>query len=133
MSGLAGFNIVARENDNLSGYGDDIIIPELYNLYNFLDQDVSGDLSEKRRLMGVYAQATVGYKAWAYLNLTGRNDWSSTLPKEQNSYFYPSAALSVVFTEALGWKTDWLDYGKLRFSVAKVGSDAPPYRLTDHL
>jgi len=129
LSGLAGFNIVDRRNDQLSGYGDDIIIPDLYNLYNFLDQDVSGDLTDKRRLMGVYAQATFGYKEWAYLNLTGRNDWSSTLPLESNSYFYPSAAFSFVFTDALGWQSDWLDYGKLRLSVAKVGSDAPPYRL----
>lgn len=129
VSGLAGFNIVDRANDNLSGYGDDIIIPELYNLYNFLEQTVRGDLTERRRLMGLYAQATLGYKEWAFLNLTGRNDWSSTLPLEKNSYFYPSAALSVVFTEALGWQNEWLDYGKLRLSVAKVGSDAPPYRL----
>ena len=129
VSGLAGFNILDRSNEDLTGEGDDIIIPSLYNLYNFLDQDVSGRLIENRRLLGLYGQATAGYQDWAYLNLTARNDWSSTLPLDNNSYFYPSAALSVVFTEALGWQSKWLDYGKLRLSMAKVGSDAPPYRL----
>ncbi|MGH7574737.1 MAG: SusC/RagA family TonB-linked outer membrane protein, partial [Longimicrobiales bacterium] len=129
VSGLAGFNILARSNDNLIGEGDDIVIPGFYSVSNFLDQDVTGDLRENRRLMGVYGQATIDYRDWAYLNLTARNDWSSTLPKENNSYFYPSAALSMIFTDALGIRNRWLDYGKVRLSVAKVGSDAPPYRL----
>jgi outer membrane receptor protein involved in Fe transport len=129
VSGLAGFNIVHRENDRLIGEGDEIIIPGFYNLYNFLDQDVFGDLTEKSRIMGLYSQLTVDYKSWAFLNLTARNDWSSTLPLENNSYFYPSASLGIVFTDALGIRNRLLDYGKIRFSVAKVGSDAPPYRL----
>lgn len=129
VSGLAGFNILARTNDNLIGEGDEIVIPGFYSVSNFLDQDVEGDLTINRRLMGLYAQATIDYRDWAYVNLTARNDWSSTLPLESNSYFYPSAALNVIFTDALGIRNRWLDYGKVRFSVAKVGSDAPAYRL----
>ncbi len=130
VSGLGGFNILQRQNDRLTGTGQDIIIPELYNLYNFLDQRVIGDLTETQRIMGLYSQVTVDYRDWAFLNLTARNDWSSTLPTSNNSYFYPSASLGVVFTDALGIRSKWLDYGKLRLSVAKVGSDAPPYRLS---
>lgn len=129
VSGLAGFNILARSNDNLIAEGDEIVIPGFYSVSNFLDQDVEGDLTENRRLMGLYAQATIDYRDWAYVNLTARNDWSSTLPLDNNSYFYPSAALNVIFTDALGLRNRWLDYGKIRLSVAKVGSDAPPYRL----
>ncbi len=129
ISGLAGFNLLARTNSALTGQGNDIIIPGLYNLYNFEQQQVYGDLTEKQRLLGLYAQATLSYRDWAFLNLTGRNDWSSTLPTNQNSYFYPSASLGIVFTDALGIRNRWLDYGKLRLSVAKVGADAPPYRL----
>lgn len=129
VSGLAGFNILHRENDYLGGEGDDMIIPGLYNIYNFLDQDVDGDLTELRRSMGLFSQVTVDYRDWAFLNLTARNDWSSTLPLDNNSYFYPSASLGVVFTDALGISSRWLDYGKIRVAYAKVGSDAPPYRL----
>jgi hypothetical protein len=70
------------------------------------------------------------YSDWAFLTFTGRNDWSSTLPTNANSYFYPSAQLAVIFTEAMRWKPSWLDYGKIRLSKAKVGNDAPLYALT---
>jgi hypothetical protein len=129
VSGVAGFNIVHRENDRLIGTGSQIVIPGFYNVGNFLNQNVFGDLTQNRRMMGLYGQATIDYQDWAYLNLTARNDWSSTLPLENNNYFYPSAALNVIFTDALGIRNQWIDYGKVRVSVAQVGSDAPPYRL----
>ena len=59
ISGLAGFNVLARENSALHGYGNDIVIPGLYNLNNFSDSGVSGDLTEKQRLLGAYGQATL--------------------------------------------------------------------------
>ncbi|MEX1183413.1 MAG: SusC/RagA family TonB-linked outer membrane protein [Gemmatimonadota bacterium] len=130
ISGLAGLNVVHREDEYLGGEGRDIVIPGYYNLENFQQQSVNGDLKEMRRLIGLYSQLTVDYRDWAFLTGTARNDWSSTLPLGNNSYFYPSASLGVVFTDALGINNRWLDYGKLRLSVAKVGSDAPPYRLS---
>ena len=130
MSGLVGFNMLQRENDHLMGRGYDIVIPGFYNVDNFLEQYADGDLTELRRSMALYSQATLDYKDWAFLQATARNDWSSTLPLDNNSYFYPSASLGIVFTDALGIRNKWLDYGKIRLSVAKVGSDAPPYRLS---
>lgn len=130
VSGLAGFNIVAHEDAGLAGWGNELIIPGYYNLENFYDQNVDGDLTRRDRQMGLYAEATLDYKDWAFLSVTGRNDWSSTLPLENNSYFYPSVSLGVVFTDALGWRNRWLDYGKVRVSMANVGSDAPRYRLS---
>lgn len=129
VSGLAGFNVIHRQNEYLGGTGEDIVIPGFYNLENFYEQNVDGELSEKQRLMGLYSQLTLDYSDWAFLTMTARNDWSSTLPLNNNSYFYPSASLGIVFTDALGWSNQWLDYGKVRLSVAKVGSDAPRYRL----
>ena len=82
---------------------------------------VQGNLPTKRRLVGVYSQATVDYSDWAFLTLTGRNDWSSTLPTNNNSYFYPSASLGVVFTDALGWAATWLQYGKTASVVLQGG------------
>ncbi len=129
VSGLVGGNIWMTENSRISGSGDDIVIPDYYNVENFEDQDVFALLPEERRLLGAYAQATLDYKGWGYLTLTGRNDWSSTLPLEANSYFYPSASLGIIFTDALDYRPSWLQYGKVRLSYAKVGADAPPYSL----
>jgi TonB-linked SusC/RagA family outer membrane protein len=131
VSGLIGGNIFMREyNSRLRGIGQDLNVPGFYNISNFATQRVNGTLANQRRIVGVYSQATVDYSNWAFLTLTGRNDWSSTLPTEGNNYFYPSASLGIVFTDALGLQSRFLDYGKLRLSIAKVGSDAPPYRLS---
>jgi TonB-linked SusC/RagA family outer membrane protein len=130
VSALVGGNIYMQDNSNIVGEGEDIVLPDFYNISNFVTQEVSANLPSRRRLVGAYSQATVDYKDWAFLTLTGRNDWSSTLPTQANDYFYPSAALGVVFTDALNWRTNWLQYGKLRLSVAKVGNDAPPYSLS---
>jgi outer membrane receptor protein involved in Fe transport len=78
--------------------------------------------------VGVYGDVGFSYKDWLYLNLTGRNDWSSTLPQSKRSYFYPGASLAWIFSSAL--KTPkWLSYGKLRVASATVGKDADPYLL----
>lgn len=84
------------------------------------------DRTAKRRLFGAYGEAGVSYKSIAYLTVTGRNDWSSTLPIENRSYFYPSVSGSLVFTELMP-KNNILSYGKLRASWAQVGKDANAY------
>jgi len=129
LSGFVGGNVFATERSMVAAAGGVIAIPDFYNLGNFQLQEVRADLPEQLRLVGLYGQATLDYRAWAYLTVTGRNDWSSTLPSNANSYFYPSAALGLIFTDALGLESGWLDYGKIRFSYAKVGNDAPPYSL----
>ncbi len=130
VSGLVGGNIWMTDNSRITGQGFDIVIPDYYNVENFQRQDVYASIPEMRRLLGAYAQATVDYKGWSYFTLTGRNDWSSTLPKDANNYFYPSASVGVIFTDAIDWRPSWLDYGKVRLSYAKVGADAPPYSLS---
>jgi len=130
VSAMMGGNLLMEEASNVTGSGSEIVIPDYYNLSNFVTQNVSASLPTRERLLGAYGQVTADYRDWAFLTLTGRNDWSSTLPTNANSYFYPSAALGVVFTDALNWRTSWLDYGKLRLSIAKVGNDAPPYSLS---
>jgi TonB-linked SusC/RagA family outer membrane protein len=84
----------------------------------------------RKRLVGIFGNATLNYDDLVYLTLTGRNDVSSTLPKVNNSFFYPSAQLSFIFTELPMLKeSSVLSYGKLRASMAQVGKDAPPYSL----
>ena len=108
------------------------------NGYNFITEGVSSfeniatadkvfqSTHSRKRLMGLYGEFRVAYKNIAYLTVTGRNDWSSTLPKENRSYFYPSVSGSFVFTELLP-KSDVLSFGKIRASWAKVGKDTDPY------
>lgn len=108
--------------------GVDLLIPELFSPANAAQAIPERDFS-KRSLFGIYGSAEVGYKNWATLTLTGRNDTSSTLPKDNNSYFYPSASLAFVFTDAFNISGDVLSFGKLRASWAKVGNDTTPYLL----
>lgn len=84
------------------------------------------DGTTKKRLMGAYGEVGISYKSIAYLTATGRNDWSSTLPLDNRSYFYPSVSGSFVFTELLP-RNSILSFGKVRASWAQVGKDANPY------
>lgn len=130
INGLIGGNVYSVDAAYVEGRGSDIVIPGYYNLSNFATQRTSANLPTQHRILGAYGSVTAGYGDWAFLTLTGRNDWSSTLPTNANSYFYPSASLAVVFTDALKWHPSWLDYGKIRVSKAKVGNDAPAYSLS---
>jgi len=112
--------------------GQDFQAPDLWSINN---TDLSthrafNNLTE-RRLVGAFASLNASYDNMLFLTLTGRNDWSSTLPKKNNSFFYPSAGLSFIFTELDAFKgfKDVLTYGKLRASVAEVGKDARPYSI----
>jgi TonB-dependent SusC/RagA subfamily outer membrane receptor len=122
VSGLIGGNVLSQQAAQITGNGTSIVLPDYFNLGNFATQTVSGTLTTNKRLLGAYGQLEADYHDWAFLTLTGRNDWSSTLPTNANSYFYPSASLAIVFTDALPWHPRWLDYGKLRLSKAKVGT-----------
>lgn len=95
-------------------------------------QTVVNSLSEfqQRRIIGAYADVTLNYKSWLFLNATGRNDWSSTLPSGKRSFFYPSVSAAFVFTDALGIESNILNSGKIRAAFAQIGNDAAPYLLS---
>lgn len=82
----------------------------------------------KKRINSVFATAQFSYQTFLYLDLSARNDWSSTLPLNNNSYFYPSVSTSFVFTE-LFEQPNWFTFGKFRASWAQVGSDTDPYMI----
>ena len=89
------------------------------------------DGTTRRRLVGAYGEVGVSYKSLVYLTATGRNDWSSTLPIENRSYFYPSVSGSFIFSQLLH-PNNILTFGKLRASWARVGKDANPYALNTY-
>lgn len=122
-----GSDVNERNSRSQQVYGVDFVVPGLFNLTNTRRQTFSGDSRTKRRLVGFFGDASVGYKNFAFINLTGRADLTSTLPYKNAQYFYPGVSGSLVWSEALGIKSSWLDYGKIRAGYAKVGNDAAPH------
>ncbi len=129
---LLGNNINQRKFENTTARGDNLTIPGFYNVGSaVVFSNGTADLTTLRRLVGWYGQLSFDWKNYLFLELTGRVDQSSTLPKNKNTYLYPSVATSFVFTDAFDLKSNVLSYGKIRASVAKVGRDANPYVLND--
>ena len=128
---LVGNNVNQRTITDAAQTGNQFITKGIYTLSNTSQQQFTNDFYSRQRLIGVFGDVTLGYKNFAFLNGTLRNDWSSTLPVENRSYLYPSVSGSVIVTDALGIKSNVIDYGKIRAGWAKVGRDAPPYSLND--
>ncbi|MET6999623.1 SusC/RagA family TonB-linked outer membrane protein [Chitinophaga defluvii] len=126
---VLGHNVNQRTMRNQIILGNEIISPGIYTITN--TKTVLPDKGEytRRRLWGLFADLELGYKQFAFLTFTGRNDWSSTLPTNSHSYFYPSVSGSFVFTQAFDIGGDVLNFGKIRASWARVGRDADPYSL----
>jgi outer membrane receptor protein involved in Fe transport len=107
--------------------------PDFISINNTVNRSLVQRNSLKR-ILGVFASLNVDWKKTLFLNVTGRNDWSSTLPVKNQSFFYPSVSLGYEFTKSLNLADDhWLNYGKLRLSYADVGKDTAPYRLQSPL
>jgi TonB-linked SusC/RagA family outer membrane protein len=122
-----GNDIFERKYDMVTLSGSNFVIPGFYNINN--TTQVFGSMNKSiRRLVGFYGDLMVDYKNFLFLNVTGRNDISSTLPQNNNSFFYPSVNLGYVFSESFGLPT-WWSFGKIRASVAQVGKDTSPHLL----
>jgi TonB-linked SusC/RagA family outer membrane protein len=108
---------------------NDATINGLYNVSNNASQNTNVSRIEEKEVNSFFGSASLGFRNFLYVDVTARNDWSSTLPVENNSYFYPSVSLSGVITDALKMNSPILSYAKVRASWAQVGSDTDPYRL----
>lgn len=112
--------------DVVGARGETFALPGFYDLSNTANL-YNSRLTTRRKYTGVFGNVKVGFRNALYAEITGRNDWSSTLPKGNNSFFYPSASLGYVFTDLHHISGSVLNYGKLRLSYSQVGKDAPPY------
>jgi hypothetical protein len=118
---------------NTSKNGAGLITPGLYTLANIspLNLDFYSTISE-RAINSVYGLINLSYRDMVYLDVTGRNDWSSTLPVNNRSYFYPSASLSVLANQVFSLPKT-INLAKLRAGIARVGNDTYPYNLSNVL
>ena len=105
-------------------------VPGLYTLGNARGAIVNTQVSTSKRINSLFGMARVTWQDMVYLDVAGRNDWSSTLPASNNAYFYPSASVSVVLSEILDIPTESpISYARMRGSLAEVGGDTDPYRI----
>ena len=129
IDALLGFNVRNKQYENNYQAAPRLAVADLYTLTNSRDPLISSNDFYRLRQYDLYGSIQLDYRRWAFLNITGRNDWSSTLPVDNNSYFYPSVTASVLLSEAFGWRSKAVNYLKIRGGWSQVGADANPYQL----
>ncbi len=126
LKATLGHNYNQSKSESFSAGGNEIINPGIFAIDNTQSQTASESYSLQRK-WGLFADVVLDWDEWAFLNLSARNDFSSTLPVNNRSFFYPAVSGSFVFSEAFDIKNDVFNFGKIRASWAKVGNDASPY------
>lgn len=124
-----GGNLMSQKDNFAAVSANRLVIP---GIYAFSNTDIPLSMYSERRekkINSLYGFVNIDYKNQIYLELTGRNDWSSTLPKKNNSYFYPSVSLSGILSEMIDLHSTPISFTKVRLSWAQVGNDTEPYRL----
>ena len=129
LSANFGGNMRINTREHMGIYGDDFKIPTKPTTASARELIPSYTPLVKKRVNSLYGSLSLSYNNFLYLDVTGRNDWSSTLPKNNWSYFYPSVSLSVLLNKFIDPDASILDLLKIRGSWAKVGSDTGPYQL----
>lgn len=122
-----GTSFLNRNNSSFQNMANGLSIPNMFSFRMATTPEFLLVNNYERQLNSVYASAQLGFYNNIFLDLTARNDWSSTL-SAPHSYFYPSAGLSVVFNEWLNLPS-WVSFGKARVSLTEVGNDPAPYLL----
>ncbi|MEJ7768941.1 MAG: SusC/RagA family TonB-linked outer membrane protein [Chitinophagaceae bacterium] len=123
-----GHELYDRRQSDRGVLGSKLNVFDWFNLRNAANL-VASDFFSEYRLMGIFGEATFDYKSFLFLSVTGRNDITSSLSKNNNSFFYPSASISYVLSESFNLP-EIISYSKLRFSYARIGKDAQPYSTT---
>ena len=110
-------------------------VPEFFSFDNAGNEDKKFQHTmSRKRLISAFGEFRMDWRNAIFLTVTGRNDWTSTLPKENRSYFYPSVSGAIAFTELFRESLpDWFSFGKIRASWAEVGKDTGPYETNTYL
>ena len=131
VSASAGANTMHRKYNRTDAYVDGLVIPAVYKLANGSGMPIVTDFDRNKIVNSVYGLASFGYKGKYFVDVTGRNDWSSTLPVQHNSFFYPSVNTSFILSDILKLPKA-VSFAKLRMSVAQVGNDTDPYKTNKY-
>lgn len=129
VSASLGTSILSQRSAFMSWTGRDLKSPGVYDISN-ANVVLPDENLRRKEIQSVFFMGQLGYKNYLFLDVTGRNDWSSTLGIDNYSFFYPSVSASFVFTDALKMDSKILNFGKLRASWSQVGNDAAPYLTT---
>ncbi len=124
-----GLNMNERYSTSMSGEADNLTFETgFWQFSNGAEYTTLSESQSKRRLVGVFGDVTIGWADMIFLNVTARNDWSSTLPINNNSFFYPGVTASWVFSELFKNKKSAFSFGKLRVAYGMTGNDADEYQ-----
>lgn len=126
---MVGGNMMAWQNSAISISANPLRVPDLFSVNNSVGQPGVSQIYGQKKINSVYGSVGVNYDSYLFLDATWRNDWTSTLAPNHNSYFYPSVSLSYVFSEMMKNLPSWFSYGKLRATYAEAGSDMDPYQI----
>lgn len=128
-----GGNLMRQNWSSLNVNAGELVVPNFFSLRNGVGNPTVTEGLTERGMNSLYGTFGVNYDGYIYLDITGRNDWTSTLSKSNRSFFYPSVSLAVIVTDMLeknGARVPaWWSYGKVRASYASVGNDLTPYQL----
>lgn len=128
-----GGNLMSQKSTRLTSDARDLTVPDFFSLRNSKNGAVSRNGFKRKKINSLYGLLQLNYDQYLFLDITGRNDWSSALSKENRSFFYPSFSTSLVVSDMLKKQDvempNWLTFAKLRASYAEVGNDLDPYRL----
>lgn len=134
LNALAGWSVTQNNYRRQSSSVEELTIPNFYSLSNSPNPPTTSTFYQKKRMYGVYGQADLAFKNYLFLTLLARNDWSSTLPSDNNSFFYPGASLGFILTDAIeSLKSRTVTFAKVRGSWGKTGNDADPYNIFNTL
>ena len=137
ISKLGGFvtfggNIMQQKRTKMNASAGTLLVPDLFDVNNGVDKPSITSSLTQRKMNSLYGSLQLNWDGWLFLDVTARNDWSSTMSKENRSYFYPSVSLSAVISDMVqkngGSMPDWFSFAKVRASFAEVGNDLDPYQ-----
>lgn len=124
-----GGNSMINDYKNIDVRAESLQIPGVYTLSNSKDRLLTSNFESHKMINSIYGLIQFSYLNSIYIDITGRNDWSSTLPLDNNSYPYPSISTSFIPTDFFNIKSPYLTFAKIRLSYAQVGNDTKPFRL----
>ena len=130
LNALAGASTYFRSSEKETQEIASILVAGFKNISNSGEYPTVSQILTRKKINSLYGSASLGFKNWLFLDVTARNDWSSTLPIENCSYFYPSVGGTFIFSDAFNIDKGVISFGKLRASLAYAGADTSPYRTS---